>query len=442
MDQAVLDKTERLLAGKQDKTLRQYLLSLAPQEIADIIDDIERGKRKCMALLPPEIQVQVMRALSDASREYIVPLLPAAVTARFLHFAPEDEATDILQYLPEEQRAEVLSRMQPDRKRKIETLLAFGSETAGGLMDLNFVVVRPSDTASEILKTVKKTVVETRHTPAILVDDAKKGIVGVIPSRNLLFAPPSAKALNLLSPIPVVSHALDREEVVEALSHVAGESACVINDQGEPLGVVHLHDLLKVAEEEATEDVYRFAGVAREEHPLNSVWSKVRLRYLWLILNLATAFLASLVVSQFQGSIQKLALLAVFMPIVAGEGGNTATQSLAVVVRGLAVGEIDWLQARAVIAREAAAGMLNGIIVGIIAAGASQFFGATPMLGLVLGLAIVINLFVAGFFGSLVPFVLKRIGVDPAVASCVFVTTATDICGFLAFLGIGTLVLL
>lgn len=442
MDASALQHLQTLLEEQRDAAVRQYLLAVGPERAAELIDDLDRGKRKCMVLLPPEVQVDVLRALSDASRAYIVPRLPAATIARLLHFAPEDEATDILQYLEEDKRGGVLQRMQPDRKRKIETLLAFGSETAGGLMDLHFIVVDAGETAGDVLRAAKRVLAESRRMPAILVADAKQRITGVVPSRNLLFTSPEVTALTLQIPLPVISHQLDRERVIEMLSHGTGEVACVVNDDGQPLGVVHLHDLLKVAEEEATEDVYRFAGVAREEHALSSVLSKVRLRYLWLILNLGTAFLASFVVSQFQSSIEQLALLAVFMPIVAGEGGNTATQSLAVVVRGLAMGEIDWFQARPVIAREAVAGMLNGIIVGTIAAGASQLFGAPPMLGLVLGLAVVINMLVAGFFGSLVPFVLKRLRVDPAVASCIFVTTATDICGFLAFLGLGTLILL
>ena len=162
----------------------------------------------------------------------------------------------------------------------------------------------------------------------------------------------------------------------------------------------------------------------------------------WLIINLATAFLAAVVVGLFQGTIGKIAILAVYMPIVAGQGGNAATQALAVVVRGLATGDVTWRDARPIILREATAGTINGIITGCIAGGIAVILHGTPMLGFVLAAAMIINLFVAGFFGSLTPFVLKRLGIDPATASSIFVTTFTDVFGLLAFLGLGTMLLL
>jgi magnesium transporter len=173
----------------------------------------------------------------------------------------------------------------------------------------------------------------------------------------------------------------------------------------------------------------------------DKIQTKVKRRYNWLIINLATAFLAAFVVSLFEGTIARLSILAVYMPIVAGQGGNAATQSLAVVVRGLAIGETSWDQTKSVIIKETCTGVINGVITGIIAGLIALLFNGSPMLGVVLTSAMIINLMIAGLFGSLVPFVLKGFKIDPATASTVFVTTATDVFGFLAFLGLGTILL-
>jgi magnesium transporter len=226
------------------------------------------------------------------------------------------------------------------------------------------------------------------------------------------------------------------------LQDLRADAIGVVDDKEQIIGIIHVRDLLKIAQAEATEDIYGFAGVEREETPQDAIFTKVNKRYKWLIINLATAFLAASVVGIFEDTISKLAILAVYMPIVAGEGGNAATQSLAVVVRGLAVDEISWPEARGIIMRESLAGLLNGLIVGTASAFTAYFFGAPMMLGVVLGIAMIVNLFFAGLSGALIPFILKSFKIDPAVASSVFVTTVTDIIGFFVFLGLATLLLL
>jgi magnesium transporter len=242
-------------------------------------------------------------------------------------------------------------------------------------------------------------------------------------------------------PLPIVSHKMDREKVMQVMSRMRAEVICVADEQEDVLGIIHLRDLMKVAQAEATEDIYRFAGVDVEEHALDSVLSKVKKRYNWLLINLLTAFLASFVVLLFEGTIAKFAFLAVYMPIVAGQGGNAATQALAVVVRGLALGEITWDKAKRVIFKEAMAGTINGVITGTCAAVAAIAFGAPPVLGVILCVAMIFNLLVAGLSGAAIPFILKRLNIDPATASTVFVTTCTDCFGFFAFLGLGALLL-
>ncbi len=437
---ALYERVEAYLHEKKDRQLRNILATEDPSTIAAVINDLPRGSRKVFALLPPELQADAVVDLSPSRKEAVLPRLTDSIIARFLHFCDEDEATDVLQFLTPERQQIILGKMREDKRVKIEKLLTYGSETAGGLMDFNFVVVAASLSLEDVVKMVRERTKEKKNTPVILVQEREK-LLGYMPYRDLIFK--AGVALSTLAQrMPIVTAATDREQLLESLSLQRAEVICVVDDNQRPIGVIHLEDLLKVAEAEATEDVYRFAGVVREESPLDPIYLKVRRRYTWLIINLATAFLASAVVAQFQDVIAKLAILAVYMPIVAGEGGNAATQALAVVVRGLASGDLDWEEARKVIFREAIAGALNGVIIGVVAAGAAVLFHGTPMLGLVLGLAMVLNLFVAGFFGALVPFVLKRWKVDPAIASSIFVTTATDIFGFLAFLQLGKMLLL
>ncbi len=441
MKETLLQQVDRLLEKKHDKELRVLLSNQDFHITAQAIDGLMNGKRKTFAILPPEKQAEVALVLNEDSKKRIFPRLPDDVISRFLHFNDEDDATDILQYLSPIRRFVILQHMKEEKRRKIEKLLKFGSETAGGLMDLNFILVKPAYTFRDVLDKVKRHVEGNRDMPTVMVVDEPGRLIGFIPERSLLFPPANATVEQETQPLPMVSHKVDREKVMQMMSRMRSELICVSDEKDQVLGIIHLRDLMKVAQAEATEDIYRFAGVDVEEHALDSAFSKVKRRYNWLLVNLLTAFLAAFVVSIFEDTIAKFAVLAVYMPIVAGQGGNAATQALAVVVRGLALGEINWSKAWSVIRKEALAGTINGVITGVAAAAVLAGFGASPLLGFILAFSMVINLFVAGFFGALIPFLLKRLKIDPAVASTVFVTTTTDVCGFFVFLGLARLLM-
>lgn len=439
MDEHLLSMVEGLLRTKKRQALARLLPTIDSATLALLLERLTRGRRKVFGLLPPELQADTAVRLSPHIQEHLLPQLPDTDTARFLHFLSEDDATDLLQFLSTPHRANVLKLMKPEKRKKLEKLLTFGAETAGGIMDLNFVTVDADMTAREVLGRLHAHTSRRGNAPMPIVIDSGGHVVGYLPHRTLLFAPATKAAADLALNVPTTHSSTDREHVLELLSRTKSSVVCVMDDGGNPIGIINISDLLAVARAEATEDVFRFAGVDREESVHDGVLVKVGRRSSWLIVNLGTAFLASGVVALFQDTIARLAILAVFMPMVAGQGGNAATQALAVVVRGLAMGEIPWRQARRIIVRESIAGMLNGVIIGLVAGGAALLFHAPPILGLVLGVAMVINLFIAGLFGALIPFVLKWLRIDPAVASSIFVTTATDVFGFLAFLGLGSL---
>jgi magnesium transporter len=233
----------------------------------------------------------------------------------------------------------------------------------------------------------------------------------------------------------------DQEEVARQVASYNLLAVPVVDEENKLVGVVTVDDVIDVIKDEATEDLLRLAGVSGDERIGTPAGEAIRKRLPWLGVNLVTAFVAASVVALFEGTIQQVTALAIFMPIVAGMGGNAATQTLTVVVRGLALGELSWVNARKALAKEAVIGVGNGLALGVVAAGVAWATKGDPMLGLLLGMAMVCNMFVAATAGTLVPLGLKALKVDPALASSVFITTFTDVVGFASFLGLATVFL-
>jgi magnesium transporter len=233
----------------------------------------------------------------------------------------------------------------------------------------------------------------------------------------------------------------DQEEVARQVASYNLLAVPVVDEENKLVGIVTVDDVIDVIKDEATEDLLRLAGVSGDERIATPAWEAIKKRLPWLAVNLGTAFLAASVVALFEGTIQQVTALAVFMPIVAGMGGNAATQTLTVIVRGLALGELSWETARKALTKEAAIGLANGAALGLIAAGIAWATKSDPMLGLLLGMAMVVNMFVAATAGTLVPLGLKAMKIDPALASSVFITTFTDVVGFASFLGLATIFL-
>jgi magnesium transporter len=437
----LLAQADALLASKEDRRLKSMLLHRTPPEIAQIINRLESGKRKTFALLPPEVQAEVITRMSEQTKTLVLPRLSDHTIARFLHFTEEDDAVDILQFLPDNRRRGILSHLKPDKKSKLEKLLTFDPETAGGLMDLNFIKVDAFAKQKEVLEKVQEHLHAQKQIPLVVVADADGHVRGFIPYRSLILSHGKDVA-PLVQTLPVIPHQTDQEKVVKLALREKGEVIGVVDDMGHFLGVIHLRDLLKIAQMEATEDVLKFAGVSTEEELLGPPSIAVRLRYRWLIVNLATAFLAAAVVSLFKNTIEEVAILAAFMPIVAGMGGNAGTQTLAVAVRGLALTDVTPEQRRRLLLKEIMTGFVNGIINGVLAAGIVTLITGSAQIGLILGASMIINLVVAGVAGAVIPITLKAMKIDPAVASAVFVTTATDVFGFLTFLGLATIFLI
>ncbi len=438
----ILSHIDGLLAKKEDQKLRSFMSRQTVTDLAHVIDQLPHGKRKTFAILPPEIQADIAVLLSERSRAFVLPRLSDHAIARFLHFCDEDDAVDLLHELPEQRRTSIVGHLKEDKRYKVQKLLTFGSETAGGLMDLNFIVVDDTSTIKEVSDSIRAHIQLHKQPPMVVVRDARGSTLGFVPYRTLMFSVSGKPIKDIVTPIPLTSSKTDQENVLKIATREKSDVIGVHDEGGHIIGIIQLHDLLRVAQREATEDVFKFAGVSPEESAMDPPLVAVRRRYGWLIFNLGTAFMASFVVSLFQDTIAALAILAAYMPIVAGMGGNAGTQSLAIVVRGIALGEIPRHQRVRLVLKEMTAGLINGFLNGVIVACVVYALRGTLMIGVVLGLSLVINMVVAGFFGAVVPIVLRAFKIDPAVASTVFVTTATDISGFFTFLGLASLVLL
>ncbi|ELZ26557.1 MgtE integral membrane protein [Halogeometricum pallidum JCM 14848] len=386
-------------------------------------------------------QVEVFFSLPQTVQQSLLADMDVGQVRRFVRRLDPDEGADVLGLADEETRTEVLRRLDQDRSDALSYLLEFDPETAAGLMHIDYVTVDVERSLADAARRVERFEARNDVVPIIFVVDDEE-FVGELPGRALAMADDGSERLrDHVEKTPVVTYDTPDTEVVEVFRRAPERSVAVLDDDGTILGVIYAGDLLRVVEEEASETLYEFTGVQEEESILDGPLKKVRYRYKWLIINLGTAFLAAAAVGVFEETIAAFTLLAVYMPVVAGMGGNAGTQSMAVTVRGIALGQISLSSGSRAVGNEVVAGAANGFITGVLVAVIATVFNQSPLLGLVLGVSMVLNLVIAGFFGTAIPLVLDRIGKDPATSATIFITTATDVLGFFIFLGLARSVL-
>jgi magnesium transporter len=418
---------------------KKLTTNIHPAQLADFL--FRKNKRLELYLkLDNERRLELVRTITKPIRKELLSKLPEQEIVPLLENAGPDEATDWLQLLGKRRREKTLQLISQDLKNSLSVLLEFDPETAAGLMTLDYIQTDADDTVVEVAKKFRQHEKRTGRPPAILVLRDDK-LVGYLPGHELGFATPNEQIGKYIKRIPWISYAATHDEVVHSFHSHPHNKVAVLNDAGSVLGIIYSDDVLKIMRERETASLYDFAGIQQEENVTDSTLRKVKNRYRWLIINLGTAFLAASTVGLFEDTIQKYVLLAIYMPIVAGMGGNAATQTLAVLVRGIALRQIRLGTAMKTLRNEVSAGFLNGIIDGLIVATIVLIVNHDFRLAIVLALAMPINLTVAGFFGTLVPLIMKRLGKDPAASATIFITTATDVLGFLAFLGLATLIL-
>jgi magnesium transporter len=416
---------------------------LEPADLADVLTTLDEKERVTVVqALPPELSSQALAEMpEEAHASETLAALDPGQAAEIVEELDDDDAADILGELNEAQQEQILSEVE--HRSEVDRLLRYDEETAGGLMTTHMVTVPDTATAAQALDEIRRQAEEVEDFYQVFVVDAEHRLVGTLPFKDLVISRPERPVRAFTTDADIfVTPDLDQEEVARLMARYNMPSVPVVNEQGRLLGRVTFDDVIDVVEAETTEDLLKFGGVSPDEG-LGAGWkTAVQSRLPWLSVNLATAFLAGGVVYLFQHTIQRTVALAIWMPIIAGMGGNAGTQALAVTVRRLALGLIPVNVFTRVVGKEIFVGIINGLAMGVTVGAVATFFGEGPRLGAVVFLAMVGNLMVAGFAGAFIPIVLERMGIDPAVASSIFVTTFTDVCGFLLLLGLAGLLLL
>lgn len=390
----------------------------------------------------PEDRADVFFRLSASVQQSILDRLSVDDIVVLLdQFDPQQAKHLLVKITNPKKRNKIVSQLTGDTKEQAEYFLRFHPDAHIELMDFNYLLLSSDATVGDAGEAVEVYIKETGKVPLVLVSE--KGVVsGEVLMGSLIKERNSSKLKKFIQPISAISFKANIQDILSAIKMSRHNKILVIDKNKSVLGVVYADDALDILGDTPAESLYDFAGVQDSEKPFDGILKKVKSRYKWLVINLGTAFLASLVVGLFSETLDQLVLLAVYMPIVAGMGGNAASQSLAVTVRGIVMNEVDLKTARPVIAREIGAGMLNGLLTGVLVAAVVWAINGDIMLGLVIALAMIANLIAAGFFGTLIPLVMKRLGKDPATSATIFITTATDVLGFFVFLQLATNILL
>ncbi len=412
-------------------------------DLADVLTALDEEERlAAVEALPAELSSQALAEMpEEAHASETLALMDPGRAAAIVRELDDDDAADILGELDPSQQEQILSGVH-DRS-EVDRLLRYDEETAGGRMTSHVVTVPVTATAEQALEEIRRQAEEVEDFYQVFVLDQDRKLVGVLPFKDLVVSRPERPVRSFMAEADIfVTPDLDQEEVARLMARYNVPSVPVVDDLGRLLGRVTFDDVIDVVEAETTEDLLKFGGVSADEDLAAGWKAAVRSRLPWLSINLLTAFLAGGVVYFFQETIQRTLALAIWMPIIAGMGGNAGTQALAVTVRRLALGLIPVNVFTRVVGKEILVGMTNGIVMGLAVGTVAALMGEGPRLGLVVFLAMAGNLMVAGFAGAFIPLILERLGIDPAVASSIFVTTFTDVCGFLLLLGLAGALLL
>ncbi|HXD15787.1 MAG TPA: magnesium transporter [Vicinamibacterales bacterium] len=441
----VLDSVKRLLRIGASANLLNLLQKQHPADLAQIFSELpDKEREAAFSLLAERNGRLAMEAISELGPEAGAALLAtrsAEEIAKLAQEIPSDDAAALIDYLPEELSAAVLDLMRPKESGVVENLLEYDEQTAGRIMNPHVFALSEDLTVGEAI-TELQTNRDVEMVFYLYVVDDRRHLVGVVSLRRLLLVAPETPLKRIMTADLISAKVdTDQEEVARQVASYNLLAVPVVDEENKLVGVITVDDVIDVIKDEATEDIMRLAGVAGDERVFTPAPESLRKRLPWLGVNLATAFLAAAVVGLFQGTIAQITVLAVFMPIVAGMGGNAATQTLTVIVRGIALGELTWANSRKALLKEGLVGLGNGVTLGLVAAVVAYFTKGDAVLGLLLCAAMIINMFVAATAGTLIPLGLRAMNVDPALASSVFITTMTDVFGFASFLGLATVFL-
>lgn len=433
---------ELIRTASPDRILR-YLGKSHPADIALLFKDLDpvevrllfdllfsiRRAGKTLKELPPDLLPEILELIEEEK-----------IAKMMVWTDPDDEVT-FIDCLPEERRERVLALLDPDRRERVQQSISYPEGTVGRITTTEYLALPPNTSAQEAIDKIRERGELESFFYLYVVDKAEK-LIGVVPLRNLVVAPKDRTLLEMMIPDPVQGEvSMDQEDAARLVSKYDLLALPIVDSEGHLMGIITVDDVIDIINQETTEDMYRMAGLEEEDRIFSHPKLSIQKRLPWMSFNLLTAMLAAFVVGLFEGTIEKAVSLAVFMPVVAGMGGNGGTQTLTVMVRGIALGELEFSTAWRAVMKEVIVGITIGTATGLMVAVVAYLWKGNPVLGLILALAMVINLLVGALAGTLIPLALKQVRLDPALGSGVLVTTFTDVFGFLSFLGLATIFL-
>ncbi len=445
VDKELLDELHYLIEGHNDAELRTLLIDLHAADIAKLLEYLpEEQRHYILNLLQDGIVGEAMLHLPDEQRvEFLAELEPEHIS-RIVEDLSTDDATDVVSELPQEIAEEVLQTLQltdQEATEEIRELLRYEEDTAGGRMTTDYVAVGEHETVAASIEKIREFVRETELDVFVLyVVDESYRLSGIARLQDLvLYSSEAIVGRFMQREVITVTPDEDQELVAQVMQRYDLIAVPVVTEDNRLLGIVTFDDIADIIEDEASEDMLYMAGVTDDESPTTPPLISIRRRLPWLIMNLGTAFIASLVVAQFEETIGKVTVLAALMPIVAGMGGNAAVQSITVMVRSLALGDLGSGGKSRAIIKELIIGLMNGLVMGIMTGFVVWIMWHNLPLSALIAIAMFTNLMIAGVVGALIPLLLKKLNFDPALSSGPIATTFTDVCGFLTFLGLATL---
>lgn len=430
---------KQLLMQGEEQEILEIIPTIHPADILDLIHEDEEAAPIILAHLSDEVIADIVEEEDDEEKYEILKLFSDAKQKHILEEMSKDEVTDLLGELEDEEANELLSKLSSEDRQDVKELLNYGEDTAGGLMTTEFISIRAKNTVRQTLEFLQKcSDAETSY--YLYVTDRTNTLKGVVSLRDIVSSSFETNMLEITNPNVIsVRYDEDQEAVAKLFEKYGFVMMPVVDEEQHMLGVITVDDIMDVIQEETTEDIHRLGQVGKEERVDSPMLDSLKSRLPWLIINLFTAVLAASVVSFFEGTISQVVSLATIMPIVTGMGGNAGTQSMTIVVRGLSLGELTKENARMILLKEIGVGMFSGVVIGIVIAIAAMLFEGNPVFGLVTGIAMFLNMILANIAGYFIPVILEKCHIDPALASGVFVTTVTDVLGFLFFLGLATM---
>ncbi|MCB1452276.1 MAG: magnesium transporter [Rhizobiaceae bacterium] len=420
-------------------TLRQDVGALHQSEVGDLLEAlIPEQRRALIDLLGNDFDFSALTEVDDAIRAQIVDALPNEQIARAMAELDSDDAVYILEDLDQADQDEILAKLPFTERVRLRRSLAYPEETAGRRMQTEFVAVPPFWTVGQTIDYMREEQDLPERFSQVFVIDPTFHLLGAVDLDRILRTKRGVKIDEVMHETRhAVPAQMDQEEAAQIFEQYDLLSAAVVDENERLVGVLTIDDVVDVIQQEAEEDLLRMGGVGDEELS-DTVVATSRSRVPWLLVNLGTAIVASLVIGLFDATIQQMVALAILMPIVASMGGNAATQTMTVTVRALATRDLDIYNAGRIIRRETVVGILNGFVFAAVMGVVAALWFDTNTLGIIIGIAMIINMLAAALAGILIPLLLDRIGADPAIASSVFVTTVTDVVGFFAFLGLAS----